>query len=434
MLRTKILIPLVMICILTMCGCETGRASVSVSGENEASENVYTVALPGEYDSADTAMVTKVSELTNSITFSNYELNKSYTLTYDSATKFTDMYGLAIAAGQLKQGSLVDIKFLKSGKLLTDLTESSQAFYLESITGFEVDTSAKVFKYKSDRYKIDDHTLVLDNNRKIALEDLSSKDTVTVMGVDNVIYSICLNSSHGYLKLKGADRFVGGTLEIGLKQIENITEDFYLDLGVGIYDITVVKGKNNFSTTITIEKDKETTLDLTGYVLDEEKRGYVYFDTTPDSAKVYVDGQVINNSKLIELPLGIHKLEAKAEGYEDFSRTFNVGEGKATLDVTLTEIEKEEEDTSTDSANTAGYYVFITSPTGVEVTVDGNYIGLTPLSFEKKAGNHTIALRKNGCVSRTYNVTLENTAKDVYYTFEELAADTSVSTNDTSGQ
>jgi len=434
LLRTKILVPLLLLCVLSLCGCEAKSPAESVTEDNKGTENVYTVALPGEYDSADTAIVTKVSELTNSITFTNYELNKSYTLTYDSATKFTDMYGMAITAGQLKQGALVDIKFLKSGKLLTDLTESTQAFYLENITDFEVDTSSKVFQYKSDRYKINDHTLVLDNNRKITLEDLSAKDTVTVMGVENVVYSICLNSSHGYLKLKGADRFVGGTLEIGLKQIENITENFYLALGVGYYDVTVVKGKNKFTASIIIDKGKETTLDLTGYVLEEEKRGYVYFDTTPDSAKVYVDGQVINNSKLIELTLGLHRVEAKADGYEDFSRSFNVAEGKATLDVTLTEIEKEEEDNSTDSSNTAGYYVFITAPTGVEVTVDGSYIGLTPLSFEKKAGDHTIVLRKNGCVSRTYNITLENTAKDANYTFEELVVDTSISTNDTSGQ
>lgn len=426
----KILMPLLLVLLVAMCGC--GEKSKPIQDSSSVSMEPYVAALPGEYDSADTAIVTKVSELTNSITFTNYDLAKNYTLTYDSATRFTDKYGSVITASQLKQGSLADIKFLKSGKLLTDLSENTEAFYLEDITGFNADAATKVFTYKSDKYKISSNTLVLDGNQQIGIGELDSTDSVTVMGVDNVIYSICLNSSHGYLQLKGEERFIDAILEIGLKQAEIITENFLLAISEGVYDINVVKGKDEFKSSVKIEKGKTTTLDLSGFVLTEEKRGYVFFDTTPNLAKVYVDDKVINKDKLQELTLGRHKVEAKAEGYEDFVKFFNVAEGKATLDVTLKEVESQDKkDSSADSSNTDGYFVFITAPTGVEVTVDGSYVGLTPLSFAKKAGSHTIALRKNGCVSRSYTVNVENTAKDVYYTFEELALESDISTNNT---
>ena len=81
------------------------------------------------------------------------------------------------------------------------------------------------------------------------------------------------------------------------------------------------------------------------------------------------------------------------------------------------EDEKEEEDT----IDISSYYkVYIDTPEGVEVYLDGNYIGISPVSFAKKPGTHTITLRKNGYVTRSYTIEIDKEEKDVTYSFADL--------------
>ena len=87
------------------------------------------------------------------------------------------------------------------------------------------------------------------------------------------------------------------------------------------------------------------------------------------------------------------------------------------------------EDSSTDSSlpgstdTTSGYYkVYVDAPEGVEVYLDGNYMGVTPCNFKKTAGTHVITLRKTGYTTRSYTVQVDEEAKDISYSFADLVA------------
>jgi hypothetical protein len=56
----------------------------------------------------------------------------------------------------------------------------------------------------------------------------------------------------------------------------------------------------------------------------------------------------------------------------------------------------------------------------VEVYLDGNYIGITPTSFDKVAGSYVISLRKTGYQTRSYTLQIDNEEKDLNYTFSDL--------------
>ncbi len=82
-------------------------------------------------------------------------------------------------------------------------------------------------------------------------------------------------------------------------------------------------------------------------------------------------------------------------------------------------------DTSTGSSNvtsTLSYYITIDAPTGVEVYLDGNYVGISPCSFKKEAGSHTITLRKTGYIAKSYTVQVDSEEKNVSYSFLDLVA------------
>ncbi|MDE6744786.1 MAG: PEGA domain-containing protein [Lachnospiraceae bacterium] len=68
----------------------------------------------------------------------------------------------------------------------------------------------------------------------------------------------------------------------------------------------------------------------------------------------------------------------------------------------------------------SGYKVTIEGPEGVEVFKDGSYIGLAPVSFPKEEGSYVIILRKNGCQTRSYTIMVDDSAKDISYSFSAL--------------
>jgi hypothetical protein len=84
--------------------------------------------------------------------------------------------------------------------------------------------------------------------------------------------------------------------------------------------------------------------------------------------------------------------------------------------------EEETESTQVASATTGKYKVYIDAPEGVEVYLDGNYIGITPTSFDKVSGSYVISLRKTGYQTRSYTLQIDNEEKDLNYTFSDLIA------------
>ena len=66
------------------------------------------------------------------------------------------------------------------------------------------------------------------------------------------------------------------------------------------------------------------------------------------------------------------------------------------------------------------YRVYIDAPEDVEAYLDGSYIGMTPVSFPKTAGNYVVTLRKTGYQTRSYTLQIDSEKKDVNYSFTEL--------------
>lgn len=418
---------LILLCIpLVLIGCGLNKDK-ETEADTEPVTTSFADFVPGEYDSADTCIVVAKSSVNETITFYNYDLGKYYTLNVDSVTKYADKYGNAISFSQVEAGMPCDICFLKSKKQLTNLTINKDALTYSEITGFSIDTGTKTFVYKSETFKISDKTALICDNEKMTIKELTEYDEVMIVVKDEAIEALIVTKAHGTLKLKGADYFEDGYVEIGADDIRKIEKDKSLIIPEGEYDLLITRNSTKVEKHVVINPYAETVLDLSDVEIEEEKTGKVLFATTPSDAKVYIDGTLINTEKLIELKYGRHQLAASKDGYESLTRYFNVGEKQATLTVDLEAITNE--DSSADEEDlTEGYFIFISGPSGVEVFFDGNYIGKAPLSITKKSGSHSITINKSGYVSRTYPVLIDNTAKDVYYSFDELVAETVTST------
>ena len=398
---------------LYSCGPVASTASVSESVPEIREEIVP------EYDSADTSVLVSISTVNNTATFYNYELCRYYTLDFDGMTVFTDKYGTAVSASQITSGVVADITFLRRQKKLVSFSENRNAFRISDLTDFSFDINSKVFNYKGDSYKITKGTVLLANSEPKSLQELNPMDSVTIAGYDSTIYSITVDRGHGYLKLKGSEHLNGGFLDTGAGDMALIGDNMLLMLREGDYTMTVTKDGGSAVKNVHIDAGKESLLDLSDVVIEQAALGKILFDVDPDNAKLYVDGELVDHTRLLSFPQGLHILFATADGYQSITRYFNISKDTISMEIALEEEEQKTADS--EAKETDGYYVFVSNPSDVEVYLDGNYIGMSPLSFAKKSGSHTITLRKSGYETRTYTVLIENAPDDVYYSFDSLA-------------
>ncbi|MBQ7765608.1 MAG: PEGA domain-containing protein [Lachnospiraceae bacterium] len=447
-----------------------------------------------------------------SITFQNLETGLRYTLNYDGVTYFYDKYGSAMSAKQVRCGVIADITFDKSSKKLLSLNVSPDYFVYSDITFEEFIKNESRLMFLNEEYKLDDFLAISDGNMNLDKMELAKGDVITICGKDHTIYSIYLQSGHGYLRLENDEYFIGGWIEVGNKIIRSVSEDMLLTVPEGSYEVLVSNDGITGVKSVTIGRNQEVTLDL-GDIDVEKKFGNVLFVLNPSDAELFVDGAKVDTGAPVSMEYGIHQLICRAEGYETTASYIKVGEPSASITLTLTKEADDDEDedsseedssesssqssesssqssennsatsennssenssqnssesssqtssenhsdangtsensnqsssensteSNTDSSENSSQpssentgvtgnsgtasttaKMYVDGPAGVEVYVDGSYVGIAPVSFTKPQSGVVITLRKTGYQTRSYTLQLDDNDKDVNYSFSEL--------------
>lgn len=455
-LQTGILIG---VTLLALGGCNFINPGETAKQEEAVLTGVVTVT-PGMYDSEDTAIVINKNTVDSTIQLQNLATGKKYTLNYDGATHIYDKYEQAISLEQVECGSIVTARFYKPKKLLASLKLDKQAMYFEELQNFILDTKKGTLTVGETVYRLSSHLVILSQEERVELMDINQMDVLSVWGYNNQIYSINVKQGHGYLRLQNDTYFVDGWIEIGQKLIRKITEDMLIVVPEGKMTVKVSHNGSSATQEITFVRNEEMAWDLGDVEITEIQKGKIVFTLEPSEAKVTIDGKNVDTSSPVELEYGVHQMTVTADGYDTLAQYIKVREASANINIELdkkegvsdgetnkedTDEEKSEsakiKDTSdsktedektttskessdkvqtTASSSNGKYKVNIDSPEGVEVYLDGNYIGIAPVSFAKEVGNYVITLRKTGCQTRSYTVQIDDEDSDVNYSFADL--------------
>lgn len=435
-MKRRILATICLLAAAFLSGCSFGKTENSTPETGAVQDNGtgFLLTGPGSYDSADTAVIVEINTTEKTITFFNLEVSKNYTLEYDGTTVFSDKYGQPMSLEQFQEGDIVDVTFLKSKKRLTTLMLSESGWTNEQVSRYNINTTTHNVTIGEDVYKITKDTKIFSGGKEIEMMDVNNTDILTFQGIDSTIVSIVVEKGHGYLRLSGDENFIGGWIEVGQNIIHQITEDMLLTVPEGSYQVNISITGGGGTKNVIINRNEEVTLDISDLVIEEPKTGQVIFALSPSTASLYVDGNPVDTSGPVSLEYGIHQLIARADGYSTVTSYLKVGEESAGIEITLDpekedekteENDKEDDDNSSpnDTNTTTSYYqVYIDAPEGVEVYVDGNYVGISPVSFKKEEGAHVITLRKTGYETRSYTIQVDSEDKDVTYSFVELVA------------
>lgn len=429
----------VMILALVITGCTSQASNIGLARENDQNTigTDFVIAEAGSYDSADTAVVLFTDFDNRSITFMNIATGKQYTLSYDGTTYVKDRYEGPMSMSQIKEGDIVDITFLRGKKKLASVQLSPQSWVYDNIENYNLGGMNRTATIGSGTYSLPDQVVVLSDGRRVEVMDIVNKDILTFSGIDHEIYSIKVQKGHGYLRLSNDQALVGGWIEVGNTVIQQITENMLLAVPEGSYQVFLSNGNAQCTKEVTIERDKEVVLDVGDLEIIADKTGKILFSVNPSDATVNIDGEAVDISQEVELTYGIHRISLEAEGYQSLTKHIQVGSAYASISFTLeaedeeeTEEESEDSKDNKDSENNnessevenavTGNRVYIDGPQDVEVYLDGNYIGISPVNFKKVTGSHTITLRKTGYQAKSYTVYLYDDGQDITYSFTDL--------------
>lgn len=464
----KIVLPTILILILTSVICvfiaseysntvrEKNAAYNKLNGqttEEQAETEETTEELTGgkkRLMSDDTVILTGKNLSENELIFKNIRGGSAKPLSFDGRTTFLSKHGSPLTASEIEVGDIVDISFSTNNALLSEVKQSEKIWENKGISKFEIDEKKKTIKVGDDLFKLNNNLYVASNGLRAELMDVTGLDVITIKGIDKDIYSIKIDKGHGYIRVLNDSYFVGGWIEIGQDIIKILTEDMLIPVPEGDYDIKVTNKGYVGRESITVERDKETKLDLSKVDIEEVAIGHVQFDITPDYAQLYVDGIMTDFEERVPLEYGIHSVRAELAGYETVNVNIRVGSEFANIDIELDEeLEKDKDssssssssnslsstDNSSSSTDTSGVInsstsvasvisdnkkLYVEGPEGVEVYFDGTYIGIAPCSTNKVTGNHTVTLSKSGYNTKSYTINIENDGNDLTMSFSEL--------------
>lgn len=421
------------LCTCVLTGCQ------DPPGVPEAEEDII---IQGNYketlaDSMDEAVIMSVDEEKSQIQFYNLTIGRTYTLSYDGTTGMKNKFGDEIVAGQFASGDMVRVTFIKDQKAAKSLQLLDSVSVSRVDSGYEINKAAYTMNFGGNQYSLHKNVAVLSQGKQIQMEEINPVDGLKIIAKDHEVYAITVEKGHGYVRLTGHESFVGGWIEIGQSVIREVTDEMLIVVPEGEYSLYISNNGVAGSKEIVVTSDEETLVDVSELQTEKiKKTGKIIFTITPGTAKLYVDGDETDYSGEVELDYGIHQISVREEGYSTLTQYIKVGQPMANLNIKLEESDgskEEEDDTKTEetkptvSANTttasaSDYRVYVDAPVGAELYLNGNYVGVVPANFEKKAGIYVISLRRDGYQTRSYTLQIDSSNKDISYSFSELEA------------
>lgn len=256
---------------------------------------------------------------------------------YGFSTKFKDKYGNYASAAEFTEGRFVSTAPRDKDGYLTEVQISEEAWEYEKVRRFQIDEEKEILTIGDTKYSIRDKVKIFSNGEQITFSDISPDDVLKVAGIDRKVLSIVVTTGHGTLSLKNTTLFEESFLQLNTDIFAMITPDMELEVPEGTYTLTVANDGWGGSTEIEILRGEITEIDLDTLKGEGKKKGLVSFEIDVDEVEVYVDYQLIDHTKPIELTYGTHVLKIEAEGYDTWKKYLSVNSQEATLIIELTE-------------------------------------------------------------------------------------------------
>ena len=401
-----------------------------------------------DYDSEMMAVVTGMDTEKREITLLDVDTGETIILAYTGGSDITDKYGQAVTAGQIPIGTMVDAGYRKDSLKLMKMRISKKAWEYIDVSNLSIDRDMKIMKVGPKKYKYTDDIVILDGENFISVDGLKEQDLLTLRGENEVIWSVTVNKGHGTVRLIDTEGFLGGHVTVGYEAMQEIAENMVITVREGNYNLTVENGKYSATKNVTITRNEETVVSLEGLGQMPEKTSRITFDISPFGADLFIDDELTSYANPVEMTYGEHEIVVSLGGYTTYRGKLTIKEADQTVKITLpeasskkdadvvvTENENSPEETGQKDRNTKpgseqngndGYsidedhFIYVQNPLNASVYLNGEYMGTSPVGFEKIIGSHVITFIRDGYEVKSYTIEVEDDGLDTFLSMPDL--------------
>lgn len=292
-----------------------------------------------ELEATDTAVFLEYKERTGDVRLMSVDNGRTYTVSVNNMTMYEDNHGKVTVPELFETGMIVDSDISIHSRTLKSLKQDPEAFTRRDVTGFDININRGIFSLDDGtNLRITENTAVFKNDKPVKAADISDDDVLLLRGIEPDLYSICIMSGYGHLRVKGGQFFEGGWVQVA-GMYKPVSEDMLLDVPEGEYDLVVSYKGRGGTKHVNVKRGQETTVDVSDLKGDLIKTGEIIFTIRPLEAEpeVKIDGKKVNYLEPVTLEYGVYQLEVSAEGYAKIKEHIAVGAEVANIEIELTE-------------------------------------------------------------------------------------------------
>ena len=384
---------------------DNGQETTELGQDNE--EEITTQIKDKEYVRS-LALVKEVSTLSEEIEIVDVDTNVLVTLKITGTTSIEDEYGTVIVLEKIIPGHLINVKYDSKNYQADSVKIAAQIQTIRNIDTFDVNEELKTIQIGSDIFEYDQNVLIKNSEGPIELSQISVADEIIVRAYQSKIWSILVESGHGYLVLKNHEAYIDGRLEIGNRQSYTIVRDMRIPIKAGVQQVVISNDQMTpYSASVFIEEGKEAIIDLGELT---PKIAKVRLDIVQTDVSVYIDDEKVENpTEERQLNYGEYSIRVESPGYVPWEGILVVDQAYIVQRIDM-EVEP--------------LYIYISGPAGASFYIDNVLKGVLeankPLGVPVTPGGHTLQLRKTDYNTWERNVFIEDTGEDYYYTVPSM--------------
>jgi hypothetical protein len=440
---------------------KAARKSKADFNKAEPKTDPKVTGLPAaDYDSKMTGVVAGIDYESKTITLLNTDTQKTVALTYGGSSDIRDKFGQVVTIKQIPVGQIIDAGYNEEDKFLVKLSVSSAGWEYIGVNNLDINPGSKEMRIASQRYRYTGQVMVLDNGELTGVENLAPQDELTVRGIDETIWSITVTKGHGTVRITNADAFIGGNVTVGYEAMQPVGEDTVITVREGTFDLTVENGKYSGTKMVTVLRNEETVVSLGDLGPEPIRYGMVAFQINPFGADLFIDNELTFYGDPVELEYGLHSIRVALGGYVTYEGELKVDSAGKKISISLPEEKTNEEAVASESEDggktgdsgseqgtaegikynkwvypivTGGisdeeddflideaHSIFIQNPTDASVYLNGDFVGISPGSFQKIIGSFVLTFIREGYVTMSYTVEVRDDGLDTYISLPDL--------------
>jgi len=347
-------------------------------------------------------LVTAIEPFTpRSITVMLLESGRSERFTMTDITTVQNRHGSTIGFGEVDLGQIVEVVFDADTREMAAISLSGRAWEQQNRSNLNINLEAATITIGNQVYTYSSRTLVLNQGQPFSISLINPEDILTLVGYEDKIWSIRIDSGHGFVRFDNADRVENGTVAVGNITFTALENSRSISVIEGVHRV-IIDGQNidTFVVDVVVRQGETVVVDLADVIF---RSGTLQIIVNEPDATILLNGEpaMLENS-LVELEFGTHILRVERPGFLPIQQEIELAQSFMRIEINLERDVQEAQ------------ILIETFPSESQIFVNGTLTGVSPVTIEVDFGPVSIIARRAGYEDRPLQITVDENSPRQY--------------------